>query len=259
MSLWDKERKPWLHGIISVLLGFFILWTMLAAPKMHHFFVDSVNNVLYFIETPATTLRNIVRFSSNWVLERATLEERVEQLELKNQSLTEALQLASIKEQKHSAAYVSARVTLRYPEEWWSEVRVDKGAAAGVAEGAAATSDGHLVGRVTRVGDSYAWVELITSASFMIAAAVDETRDLGIVNGDGRGNLMLLYVPAERGVKRGMRISTSLMSDQIPPGIPIGEIIAEDAPKEGFLPMRIQAGAHLTQLYSVQIFVGRNR
>lgn len=257
MALWDKERKPWLHGVISLLLGFFILWTMLAAPKLNHFLVDGVNSTLYFLEKPLMELRNIVRYSSNWVLERVTLQERVAKLEMENHTLAAALQEVFVKVPESRESFVSGRVTLRYAEEWWSEIRVDKGTNAGISEGAAVTSDGYLVGSVTRVGDNYSWVELITSPSFMIAAAVDETRDLGVINGDGRGNLRLLYVPAERGIKRGMKISTSLMSDQIPPGIPIGTIIAADEPKEGFLPMRIQAGAHLTQLYSVQIFTRR--
>lgn len=259
MALWDKEQKPWLHGIISGLLGLFILWVMLTAPNIRYFFVDGVNNVLYFMEKPSMRLRNVVWFSSNWVLERASLQERVDELELENQALAEALQKQLVKEPASRDFFVPARVTLRYADEWWTEIRVDKGASDGVISGAAVTSDGHLVGRVTRVGDNFAWVELVTSASFMIAAAVDETRDLGIINGDGMGNLRLLYIQQERGLKRGMKISTSLMSDLIPPGIPIGEIIAADEPKEGFLPMRIQAGAHMTQLYSVRIFTGRQK
>lgn len=257
MALWDKERRPWLHGILSVLLGCFILWTMLSVPRLHYFFVDRVNSALYFVEKPFMELRGIVSYSSNWVLERATLQERVGQLEMRNQVLAETLQTASVTVPESRESFVTGRVTLRYAAQWWTELRVDKGADAGIAEGAAVTLDGYLVGSVTRVGDNYSWVELITSASFVMAAAVDETRDLGVINGDGQGNLRLLYIPEERGIKRGMKISSSLMSDQIPPGIPIGTIIAEEEPKEGFLPMRIQAGAHLTQLYSVQIFTRR--
>jgi len=259
MALWDKDRKTWLHGIIALLLGFIVLWISLSMPGLHHRLVDGVNGVLYFWEKPAMELRAIISLSSNWVLERASLHERVEQLELKNQALREALQLASVVSQEPRMSYVNALVTLRYAGDWWTEIRVDKGSAHGIELGAAVTSDGCLVGRVTRAGDNYAWVELITSSTFLIAAAVDETRDLGIVNGDGRGNLRLLYIPESGRVKRGMSISTSLMSDLIPPGVPIGTVLAEEEPREGFFPLRIQAGAHLTQLYSVQIFVGRKK
>lgn len=258
MNIRDREEKPWFHGMFSALMGLFILWIMLLAPSLQLLLVDTVNKALYFVEKPAFELRNIVRFSSNWVLERASLQERVEQLELENQALSASLMRSEVPVPQQRESFMVARVTLRYANDWWSEIRVDKGTKDGVVEGAAVTSDGYLAGRVIKAGDNYAWVELITSPSFLIAAAVDETRDLGVLGGDGRGNLRLLYIPEERGVKRGMKISTSLMSDRIPPGIPIGTILAQEETKEGFLPMRIQAGAHLTQLYSVHIFKARN-
>lgn len=259
MALWDKERKPWLHGIFSIFLGLLVLWATLSVPRLQNFFVDSVNSALYFMEKPAMEMRNIVSFSSNWVLERASLNDRVSRLELENRALAEAMLRAGIEVPQPREAFISARVTLRYADEWWTQMRVDKGTKDGVREGAAVTSDGYLVGRVVRAGDNFAWVELITSASFLIAAAVDETRNLGVLGGDGRGNLRILYIPEGHGVQRGMSISTSLMSDKIPPGIPIGTILAEEEPKEGFVPMRIQAGAHLTQLYSVLIFTGAKK
>ena len=257
MALWDKEQRPWLHGAIAVLLGFFILWVMILAPSLHYFLVDGVNTFLYYPEKPSMQLRNVVKYSSNWVLERATLHERVDELETKNQALAEALQRANVAQPQARQAFVTGQVTLRYAEEWWREVRVDRGRNDGVTEGAAVTSDGYLAGRVTRVGDNYCWVELITSSSFLMACAVDETRDLGVVNGDDKGNLNLLYIPEDRDLKRGMSVSTSLMSEQIPPGIPIGSVIAAEESKDGFVKIRLSAGAHLTQLYSVEIFTGR--
>lgn len=258
MDLRNREGKPWHHGMFTVFMGLFVLWIMLLAPSLRLLLVDFVNKALYFAETPAFELRNVVRFSSNWVLERASLQERVGQLEIENQALAAALMNADIKETQPNASFTVARVTLRYADDWWSELRIDKGSKDGIAEGVAVTSDGYLAGRITRVGDNYAWVELITSPSFLIAAAVDETRDLGVLGGDGRGNLRLLYIPEEREIKRGMRISTSLMSDKIPPGIPIGVILTEGESKDGLLQLRIQAGAHLTQLYRVHIFKGRD-
>ena len=154
-------------------------------------------------------------------------------------------------------SYVRAVVTLRYPQDWWQEFRIDKGTRNGVAENAAVTSEGYFVGRVVRAGENYAWVELVTSSSFLLAAVVDQTRDLGVVNGDGAGRLNLLYIPEERRLSRGMTVSTSLMNDLIPPGLPIGTIIGVDKNKEGYTEMKLSAGAHLTQLYNVEVFTGK--
>ena len=126
-----------------------------------------------------------------------------------------------------------------------------------MAENAAVTSEGYFVGRVVRAGENYAWVELVTSSSFLLAAVVDQTRDLGVVNGDGAGRLNLLYIPEERRLSRGMTVSTSLMNDLIPPGLPIGTIIGADKNKEGYTEMKLSAGAHLTQLYNVEVFTGK--
>lgn len=254
MIMMTGEQRTWLHGFVAVLLGFCLLWTMTALPGVKYAALDFVNAALYYPEKPFMELRQLIKFSSNWVLERASLNERVQQLELQNRQLTEALQKAAIKIPPQKAFYVQALVTLRYPEEWWQELRINKGYRDGVREGAAVTSEGSLVGRVVRLGDHYAWVELITSSSFLLAAAVDETRDLGVINGDGLGNLKLLYIPQDKVLKHGMNISTSLMSEQIPPGLKIGTIIGEDGMKDGYIPRKVSSSAHMTQLYNVEVF-----
>ena len=256
MNILDRELKPWLHGVISVLLGFCVLWIMITFPELHYTFVDGVNNILYYPEKPAMELRNIVKYSSNWVLERSSLQERVTKLELANRAMSEEFQRSGIKVPVLKESNVTAKITLRYPDDWWHGFRIDKGSRDGIKEGAAVTSEGFLIGRVIRVDRNYSWVQMITSSSFLIAAAVDETRDLGVINGDDRGNLTLLYVPEDRQLKNGMGVSTSLMGKHVPPGIPIGTIIGAKESKDGFQPIRIQAGAHLTQLYSVEVYSG---
>ena len=257
MQFPGREGRPWLAGIISVFAGLGILFLMTAVPSVKYFSIECVNTALTYPEKPVLYVRNLVQLSGNWVLERAGLNERVEKLELKNQELSEALQRSGIKEPAPKERYVRALVTLRYPQDWWQEFRIDKGTKDGISEKAAVTSDGYLVGRISRVGENYAWVEMITSASFLLAAAVDQTRDLGVVNGDDFGHLKLLYIPEERHLKKGMTISTSLMSDQIPPGLPIGEIIDVDVSREGYTDLKLSAGAHLTQLYNVEVYTVR--
>ncbi len=252
-----REVRPWLHSAVAVLLGIVVLLILMALPGAQRALVNGMNAVLYYPEKPAFEIRNIVTFSSNWVLERKSLQERVSSLEIKNFQMSEALQRANAVVVPVAQGYVRGRVTLRYPERWWQEIRIDRGTTHGVAEGAAVMSEGHLIGRVVFAGKDYSWIELITSSSFLIAAAVDATRDLGVVNGDDNGNLKLLYIPEERKLKTGMTISTSLMNDRIPPGVPIGTILNSGEVRDGFIEMKIRAGAHLTQLYNVDVFVSQ--
>ena len=79
-----------------MLLGFCVLWAMITFPELHNTFVDGVNNILYYPEKPAIELRDIVKYSSNWVLERSSLLERVAKLELQNRAMSEELQRAGI-------------------------------------------------------------------------------------------------------------------------------------------------------------------
>ena len=258
MRALNSTPHPLYHGAASILLGLLILRVLLVLPAMHRYSVDAVNWFLYYPEKPAMELRNIIKFSSNWILERKTLQKRVAALEIANHNMAAALQKANVPVKSVvDAGYINAQVTLRYPEGWWQEFRIDKGSRDGVMEGTAVTSDGFLIGRVSSIGKEYAWVELITSSSFLIAAAVEETRDLCVLNGDDRGNLKLMYLPEDRKLKRGMKVSTSLMNEQIPPGVPIGTVIAADKTQNGFTQMRISAGAHLTQLYNVEVYAAK--
>lgn len=257
MYFLGREARPWLAGAAAVVAGAAAMIAMLYAPTLRHAAVEFVNIALAYPEKPAFYMRGIVRFSGDWVLERATLIERVKRLELERQALAEALQRAGAVLVVSNESYVSAVVTLRYPQDWWHEFRIDKGRRDGVVENAAVTSDGYFVGRVSRVGADYAWVELVTASSFLLAAVVDQTRDLGVVNGDGAGRLNLLYIPEERKLSRGMTVSTSLMNDLIPPGLPVGTIIGINGDREGYTELKLSAGAHLTQLYNVDVFVAK--
>lgn len=257
MRFIGREARPWLAGAASVVAGAAVLVVMLYASALRHAAVECVNIALAYPEKPALYLRNVVQLSGNWVLERATLNERVMGLELERQALAEALQRAGAVPAAPRESYVRAVVTLRYPQDWWQELRIDKGSRDGVVENAAVTSEGYFVGRVSRAGADYAWVELVTASSFLLAAVVDQTRDLGVVNGDGAGRLNLLYIPEERSISRGMTVSTSLMNDLIPPGLPIGTIIGADGDREGYTELKLSAGAHLTQLYNVEVFISK--
>ena len=152
MRFIGREARPWFGGVISVVAGAAVLLVMLSAPSLKYAAVECVNTALAYPEKPALYIRNIVKLSGNWVLERATLNERVERLELERQALAEALQRAGAVPAAPRESYVRAVVTLRYPQDWWQEFRIDKGTRDGVAENAAVTSEGYFVGRVVRAG-----------------------------------------------------------------------------------------------------------
>jgi rod shape-determining protein MreC len=245
--------------LVNTLLAFFcgllLLWFSFAFPGVTQRMVDLSGAVLHTLELPAQELRLLVQATGNWIMERKSLQDRNRELELENLTLRTVLQRATAPTPPPDSAVgmIVARVTLRYPDAWWKEIRIDKGLNQGVMVGAPALSDGFIIGRVVRAGGDYSWVELVTSASFLLAAVVDDTWDLGVINGDDMGNIWLLYTPPEVEFTRGMVVSTALVGDYLPPGIPIGNIWSQGETRDGFMPQKIVSGAHLTQLYNVQI------
>lgn len=241
------------NTLAAVLVGLLFVWFFATSPNASKGAVDIAYAALAYFEKPAVELRNIVGATRSWVLERRTLQHRNQELEAENLRLRTSLHRSLAQTPVSKGDLIGASVNLRYPDAWWKELRVDKGARDGIRVGAPALSEGYLVGRVVRVGDDHAWVELITSASFMLAAVIDDTWDLGVINGDDMGGIWLMYIPEEREFDRGMMLSTALVGDYLPPGIPIGRIWGSGEARGGYKPQMVASGAHLTQLYTVQI------
>jgi rod shape-determining protein MreC len=249
----SKLNPILVNTLLTLFCGLLLLWSSFAFPAVTQRMVDVSGVVLYGSEVPALELRSLVQATGNWVMERKSLQDRNGELELENLALRTALQQSIAPQPESAAEMIGASVTLRYPDAWWKEIRVNKGSEQGVRTGAPALSDGFIIGKVVRVGDDYSWIELVTSSSFLLAAVVDDTWDLGVINGDDMGNIWLLYTPPEKEFQRGMIISTALVGDYLPPGIPIGKIWGQGELRDGFLPQKVVSGAHLTQLYNVQI------
>ena len=247
--------SPWCHCVIAVTIGVMLLFSAMQLDNAHRHITVFVNRVLYYPELPAQKIRDFFRFSEGWILERATLKERVEKLETENRALSEAISRNQIPVPPARGNYIYAKVILRHPEEWWREFRIDKGTRDGIVPGSAVLSDGYLVGRVTSAVRDYAWVQLITSSSFMLAVTIEETRDLCILNGDSRGNVQLMYLPEGRIFSKGMNVVTSLMNEEIPSNLPIGTILEKQGTDDGFQLVKVSAGAHMTQLYGVEVYV----
>jgi rod shape-determining protein MreC len=249
----SKLNPILVNSLLAVFCGLMSMWFSHTFPSASETMSDKVGHILSYPERPAQETRLLIQAANNWLLERATLQQRSRQLELENLALRTALQNAGGAPPVSTAELIGASVTLRYPDSWWREIRVNKGSKHGVVVGAPAMSEGFMIGRVVRVGDDHSWIELVTSSTFLIAAVVVDTWDLGVINGDDMGNIWLMYMPPEREFKRGMMVSTALVGDYLPPGIPVGMIWRPGEMRDGLLPHRVASGAHLTQLYNVQI------
>ncbi len=252
-------ENPWIHGGLAAVVACLLLLLSFHLPFMRYV-VDGVSLTLRIPEYPALYLRARGTTFLRWLQSGESMRRRVDALERENIRLRILLAQHSLEEEElttsSSPSLVSARVLLRHPLNWWEEIKIDAGASRGVRIGAPVLFQGHLVGRVRQVQPFDAWVRLITSRSFSIPAAVEDTRDLGVLTGSGEGQILLRYVPEERTLPVGSSVITSLLDEDFPPGIPIGVLTERgSASFGGFRSYTIRSGVPLTRLYGVQVMV----
>jgi rod shape-determining protein MreC len=250
-----KLNPVLVNSLVAAFCGLMLMWFSHTFQYPARIAADKINSMLYYPELPARELRFLVQAADHWMTERKSLQERAHVLEQENIALRTALQRSGVNPPQSAPGLIGASVTLRYPDAWWKEIRVDKGSSQGVVAGAPVLSEGFMIGRVSRTGEDYAWIELVTSSAFLLAAVVVDTWDLGVINGDDIGNIWLMYMPPEKEFSEGMLVSTALVGDYLPPGIPLGLIASPGETKDGLTPFKVASGARLTQLYNVQILL----
>ncbi len=250
-----RQTRESLHGLTALILGLFLLAVSSNLGILKNA-VDIVSGVLAVPEYPVVVLRGVLQDFFSWWQDKNVLKKRIESLEDENSKLRIA-QAVLLNEQIRTELderLNDARVTMRAPMSWWTEVRLNKGSSANVAVGSPVFQNGYLVGRITSVTMLSSWVELLTSSSLMVPVVIEETRELGVVMGGNDGSVILTYIPAGRDNLKGMRLSTALIGEQLPAGLPVGEIGEEMELKgDGYAIYRVKPGADFSRLYAVSL------
>ena len=164
---------------------------------------------------------------------------------------------------------VAAHVIARSPTVWYSSVKIDKGSSDGIREDQAVIAAGGLAGRVTRVTDGTAEVELITDASSAVAAQVVPRGAQGVVRptvGEPE-DLLLDYLEKGRRVTEGTTVVTSGFTSaregvesNFPRGIPIGRVTRVDLDEvDLYQRVHIKPFADLRGLDFVQVLTRKGR
>ncbi len=249
------SEREWIHGLLAVAASLLLL---AAAPQRGLFrgAVDIVGEILRYPEYPAVLIEGTAREFAVWFVDRNELQERMNSLKVENERLRLVWSMETARNLRSDLDCFEgyARVTAREPLSWWSEVRINRGSDDGVVIGAPALQNGFLAGRVGASEGRFAWVELLSSSTLMIPVVVEETRDLGVVAGDGEGGIWLLYIPENKVLRGGLHISTAMVSEALPPGIPLG-VLADERREtsDGYTAWRVIPGASLSQLYALEI------
>jgi rod shape-determining protein MreC len=149
---------------------------------------------------------------------------------------------------------VAANVFAHDPNNLKDIIAIDLGRADGLQEGMVVlTSQGSLVGSVTRVLGDVAWVTLITDPDSAVSALIQESRTQGVVVGAADGTLTMEFVKETADVQAGDLVLTSGIGG-LPPGELIGQVVeVGQAAPELFQEVRVQPLADLSRLEEVLV------
>lgn len=168
------------------------------------------------------------------------LKSRLQMLSEEKEKLTKLFN--KTRELKEQGKYnlIQATVVRRVAEEWYGEVTLDRGAQHGVkVDMAVITVDG-LIGKVESVEQFTSIVKLITKEERTNRLAItlqNHLSILGFVTGYDKEKkaIRIDNIPSDKAneIKIGDSIITSELSKKIPPGLEVGEVMAQEPDKNG--------------------------
>jgi rod shape-determining protein MreC len=161
--------------------------------------------------------------------ENEKLHQKIGDLESELRSYKEAaaqnkilLELLKYKS-KVSYEMILARIIARDPHNWFQTILLDKGNRDGVLPNMPVVNPQGAVGKTIEVTPHTSRVLLLLDERSGIGAMVEETRNLGVV--EGEGNFYLLrYLPRQAEVKEGDTVISSGLGGVFPKGLAIGEV-----------------------------------
>ncbi len=244
----NSRRYPWIGGIVAlsivciILLNFFVGWRWV--PAQFFMFEQSMRGTLQ----PA---------AEDWNTERSQLLTQVAQLKGladENAHLRDELHFFA----KKKYAYTIANTISRDPLSS-SLVYLDAGSDDGVAVGQPVViGDGILIGKILKVSNKNATLELLTSDGARIAVkGLDDASTSGVLRGTLGTGSRLEYIREVQAVPVGTVLVTSGLEPLVPQGLVVGMIkkITENE-NALFAYADVLPVADLTQLSIVSVLRG---
>lgn len=119
---------------------------------------------------------------------------------------------------------VPARVIGRDLTPWRKTILIDKGSKDGVRKRMAVVNAYGLIGRVIEVAPYSARAILLIDPESRVSAFFQESRDMGVAEGDGSSLLRVTHIERQATLKVGDRLLSSGHGGVYPRGLPIGRV-----------------------------------
>lgn len=156
----------------------------------------------------------------------------------------------------------------RDPSSWWNSVYVNRGSSDHQSlenvwgkQGLPVISPRGVVGVTGVISKKMSEVILIVNENCQFAAVLEETREQGIIQGEGsirEGNpqTRMRYIPKETPVKIGEKVFTSGLDGVFPPGLLVGKVSdARPSIRTAFMEITVEPAFDVTQLNELFIIV----
>jgi rod shape-determining protein MreC len=149
---------------------------------------------------------------------------------------------------------ISCEVIGRDSTGWWQTVRLDKGAAAGVAEGRAVITPDGLIGRTVAVSDRTTDVLLLSDPACKVSVRLARSGVFGVAAGLGakpgdQPACRMDYISQLADVQEGDEVVTSGMGGLFPKGLLVGRVRKVEMHEAGLYQLAwIDSVAHLDEL-----------
>jgi rod shape-determining protein MreC len=186
-------------------------------------------------------------------LENERLQNEMAGLRIEAQRATELEEALNVEQTAPEAERLAANVLHRDASPFTDVISIDKGSSSGLAEGmAVVSSQGTLMGTITKVLSGHSFVRLITDSESRVAAEVAQTRADGIVKGTADKGLVFDFAQAE--VKAGDQLVTSSLTGRYPPGILIGTVTeVTGSPQDLFKTVTVDPAVRISSARTVLV------
>jgi rod shape-determining protein MreC len=134
-------------------------------------------------------------------------------------------------------------------------VAIDRGRSDGIKTGMPILTEGNtLVGTVSKVEESHAWITLVTDVDSAVSSVILESRSQGVVAGGYNRRLSMEFVSQDAVVKEGDTVVTSGLGGTYPAGLVIGRVTGISGQRqEIFRRVTVEPVAGLSRLETVLV------
>ncbi|MCG7338519.1 rod shape-determining protein MreC [Staphylococcus sp. ACRSN] len=184
------------------------------------------------------------------------LEAENERLKGENKKYKKELDIDDISEYDP----ISSTVLSRNPDQWMNTLVINQGSKNGIEKNMAVLTSEGLVGRISKVNQFSSQVDLISTNTRSNRLSVNVQHKgknvFGLIdNYDKKSDeLVITDIDNKDSVKKGDKVVTSGLADQLPSGIYIGEVVKVEKDEYGLSKkVKVKTAASLTDLNHVYV------